>query len=329
MKKITVIGGGAFGTSLAMTAAKANNDVILWAREQDVVQEINESHTNRFLPKATLPDNIIATNDMQEALSSPDIVLFVTPAQYVRDTFKEILPKLNSKTPVVICAKGIEVKTGLLLSEVIKEISKDTPLAVLSGPGFAAEIADEKITAVTIGADNINVAEEVSNALKNSYFRPYISNDLITPQIGGSVKNVIAIAVGIADGYELGDNGRSALIARGLAEMSRFAAAIGGKKENIIGLSGVGDLILTANSKQSRNYSCGYEIGKTANAESVISSSTKTVEGLCTVVAVLKRAKDLGVEMPICQAIYNVVYEGKDIETEIEALFSRSVGKEF
>ncbi len=328
MKKITVIGGGAWGTALAMTAQKAGNEVLLWAREPEVVAEINSLHKTIFLPNADLPKEVKATNDMAEALASPDIVLLVAPAQYTRSVFEQMMPHLKANTPIVLCAKGIELKTGFLLSEVIKEIMPSAVLAVLSGPGFAAEVAAEKPTAVTIGSDNNILSEEIAKALRCDYFRPYSSCDLITPQVCGSVKNVLAIASGISDGCDLGDNARAALITRGLAEMSRFAVALGGRQESVLGLCGIGDLVLTASSKQSRNFSFGFAIGKAGDSKEVLASLTQTVEGLATANSVLKRASCLGVEMPICQAVHDVVYSGKPIKEVLIELLSRPLRDE-
>ncbi len=328
MKKISVIGAGAWGTALAMTAAKANNSVLVWAREPEVVEQINTTHHTSYLPNTILPETIVATNNLEEALDSPDIILLVAPAQYTRSVFEQMLPYLNKNTPVVLCAKGIELKSGLLLSEVINQITKDVRLAVLSGPGFAAEVANEKPTAVTIASNDLSLAEEICNILKCHYFRPYASNDLISPQVCGSIKNVLAIASGISDGCNFGDNARAALITRGLAEMSRLAVVLGGQKESVLGLAGIGDLMLTANSTQSRNYACGYRIGQAGGAETVLSSLTQTVEGLATAISVLKRASNLGVEMPICQIVYSVVYDNKPIKDALVELLSRPLSNE-
>lgn len=328
MKKITVIGGGAWGTALAMTAVKAGNDVVLWAREAETVKEINETHRTSFLPAAELPILLKATTDMALALQSSNIVLLAVPAQFNRAVFEQMNPLLEEKTPIVLCAKGIELNTGLLLSEVVHEINPKTSLVVLSGPGFAAEVAKERPTAVTVASDNPGFAEEICQSLKTDYFRPYSSTDLITPQVCGAIKNVLAIASGISDGCGLGDNARAALITRGLTEMSRFAVALGGRRESVLGLSGIGDLVLTANSHQSRNYSCGYEIGQAGWAKPVLARCTKTVEGVATAASVFKRARMLQVEMPICQAVEEIIYHEKPIKEAMIELLSRPLKAE-
>ncbi len=328
MKKVTVIGGGAWGTALAMTAVKAGNDVLLWAREPETVADINQKHRTSFLPAAELPVSLQATSDLREALASPDFILMVTPAQFNRSVFEQMTPLLNDKTPLVLCAKGIELESGLLLSEVASEVIPSVPLAVLSGPGFAAEVAKERPTAVTIASHDVGLSEMLCQSLKTSYFRPYSSLDLITPQVCGAIKNVLAIASGISDGCDFGDNARAALITRGLAEMSRLAEALGGKRESVLGLSGIGDLVLTANSHQSRNYSCGFDIGQAGWAKPVLTRCTKTVEGVATASSVVKRARGLGVEMPICQAVEEILYHEKPIKAAMMELLARPLRAE-
>ncbi len=328
MANIGVIGGGAWGTALAMTASKARNTVKLWAREEDAVNEINTTHRTPFLPAAHLPESIEATTDMASVLTWADCILLVAPAQFTRSVFTQMAPHLKTVTPVVLCAKGIELSSGLLMSEVVQEIRPQTPLVVLSGPGFAAEVAKEMPTAVTIASQSQMLADRVSRFMKTDYFRPYSSTDLITPEVCGAIKNVLAIASGISDGCGFGDNTRAALLTRGLAEMSRFAKALGGKKESVLGLSGIGDLMLTANSHQSRNYSCGYEIGQAGWAKPVLEHCTKTVEGVATAKSVMKRARQLGVDMPICEAVESILYYDKPIKDILKELLARPLRSE-
>ncbi len=328
MKKISVIGAGAWGTALAITALNAGNKVVLWSYEQNTVDEINGSKRTSYLPSAHLPEALFATTDMQQALEGADFVLFATPAQFNRSVFEQMNPYLKEGTPLVLCAKGIELKTGSLLSEVVHSINPKTKLAVLSGPGFAVELARHCPTAVTIASDDIELAKELCQTLRTDYFRPYASNDMITPQISGALKNVMAIASGISDGCNFGDNARAALVTRGLVEMARFAVMLGGKKESISGLSGVGDLMLTAYSHQSRNYSCGFEIGQAGWAKPVLERCTKTVEGVATAESVLKRAKDLNVEMPICSVVEAIIYHDKPIKEAMLELLNRPLKTE-
>lgn len=328
MKKITIVGGGAWGTALALTAFNAKNDVTLWAMEQETVDEIIHHHRTAFLPTAQMPEGLKATTDLEMALKEADYVFLVAPAQFNRSMYMRIKDYISNDTPLVLCAKGIELNTGLLLSEVIYEINPNACLAVLSGPGFAAELANCAPTAVTIASQNIQLAQELCQVLRTEYFRPYSASDIITPQVCGAVKNVMAIASGISDGCGFGDNARAALVTRGLAEMKRFSVVLGGNSESVSGLSGVGDLMLTANSKQSRNFSCGFEIGKAGWAKPVLERSTKTVEGVATASSVLKRAKSLNVEMPICQVVEEIIYHEKPIKQAILDLLSRPLKKE-
>lgn len=328
MKKIAVIGAGAWGTALAITAFNASNQVIMWAFEEETVNEINQSNRTMYLPAAHLPAALKATTNMQEALADADYVLFATPAQFNRSVFEQMNVFLKEGTPVVLCAKGIELKTGLLLSEVVREINPTVKLAVLSGPGFAVELARKCPTAVTIASEDLELAKELCQTLRTDYFRPYASSDIITPQVCGALKNVMAIASGISDGCHFGDNARAALITRGLAEMARFSVMLGGQRSSVAGLSGVGDLMLTANSHQSRNYSCGYEIGQAGWAKPVLEKCTKTVEGVATAESVLKRAADLNIEMPICQVVEEIIYHEKPIKEAMIELLNRPLKTE-
>ncbi len=328
MANIGVIGAGAWGTALTVTAAKAKNNVRVWAFESETVREINEKHQTSFLPTATIPETVVATNDMKEVLSWADCVLLVSPAQFTRSVFMQMAPFLKTVTPVVLCAKGIELSTGYLLSEIVNEIRPQTPLIVLSGPNFATEVAKGCPTAVTIASPSQMLADRVCRYLKTDYFRPYSSTDLITPEVCGAIKNVLAIASGISDGCRLGDNARAALLTRGLAEMSRFAVALGGKKESVLGLCGIGDLMLTANSRQSRNYSFGFAVGEAGEAESVLKSCTKTVEGVATASSVMKRARELHVDLPICESVEAVLYHKKPIHEVLKEMLARPLRKE-
>lgn len=321
--KIGVIGAGAWGTALAITAHRAGNTVRLWAREENVVAQINTEHTNLFLPDVMLNPDILATTDLKSLIDWAEIVLLVSPAQFTRPMLETMKPFWRQEVPLVLCAKGIEVTTGKLLSEVVADVMPDVKPAVLSGPGFAAEVAKQKPTAVTIAAETPELADKLVHTLGSTYFRPYSSTDIITPQICGSLKNVFAIAAGIVEGRNLGDNARAALIARGLSEMARFAKALGGHMHTVLGLSGVGDLVLTASSKQSRNYALGLEIGKLGTAQPILENSTKTVEGVATTNAVMKRATTLGLDMPICSVLENILYHQTTLDAGLNDLLLR------
>ena len=323
MANISVIGAGAWGTALAITAERAGNQILLWAREEEVVSSINCEHTNRFLPDTILSENIRATTNLSDAVQFADIVLLVAPAQFTRSMLEMLKPIWRPQIPLVLCAKGIEVSTGLLLTEVAKDVLPGATLAVLSGPGFAAEVAKGKPTATTIASEDDGLAERLVSVMGSEKFRPYFSTDIVVPEVCGSLKNVIAIAAGVADGCGLGDNGRAALITRGLSEMARFARALGGHRSTVMGMCGVGDLVLTCCSTQSRNYSFGYKVGQVNQADKVMAENTATVEGVPTALAVMKRARALNVDMPICEAVENVLYHGKTVSEVLAGLLGR------
>ena len=324
MKKIGLIGAGIWGTSLALTAARADCEVLVWAREEEVVHTINHMHVNTmFLPDIPLPDSIKATSDILEVFNFADNILLVVSAQYTRSVMEQIKPFLKPTTRLILCSKGIELKTRCLLSEIVEQICPQANIAVLSGPGFAHEVALMKPTATTIACEQEHCAEDLAQMIGTKYFRPYTTTDIISPQIGGSVKNVIALASGIIEGANLGDNARAALITRGLNEMTRLSKKLGGHMRTMIGMCGLGDLILTANCTQSRNFSFGYEVGRLGKASSLIESNTKTVEGILTAPAVVKRANELGVDMPICQTVKAVLFENMPIKEAMNDLLSR------
>lgn len=329
MKKVTIIGGGVWGTALALTAARADCHVMIWAREAEVVSAINGSGVNKmFLPDFPLPEAIKATSDMKEALDFADLVLMTTSAQYNRPVFEQMKPFIRPCNRILLCAKGIEETTGLLLSEVLQDVIPDVPFAVLSGPGFAREVALQRPTATTIACTDIDCANEISHILSTKHFRPYSSTDIISPQIGGSVKNVLAIASGIVDGANLGENARAALITRGLNEMIRLSRALGGSSKTMMGMCGLGDLVLTATCTQSRNFSFGFQIGQCGSAKDVLDRNTKTVEGIKTASAVLKRANALDIDMPICKVVDDILFHDLTIDNAIELLLSRPLREE-
>ena len=323
MQNVGVIGAGAWGTALATVAQRAGRKTVIRAREIDVVEAINTQHINPdYLPDIALDPAIHATDDFEEAASA-DIVLLVTPAQFVRATVTSIAPYLTARTPVVICAKGIEQTTGKLLSEAISETAPDLTIAVLSGPTFADEVARGLPTAVTLACEELDLANALVDALGTPTFRPYASPDLVGAQVGGAVKNVIAIACGIVDGRGLGQNARAATIARGLAELARFGEALNVDPRTLMGLSGLGDLTLTCTSVASRNYAVGKALGEGATTDEIMTGRRTVAEGVSTAPAVLTRAKALGVELPICAAIHAILHDNADIDATIAEVLAR------
>ena len=329
MKKIGLIGAGIWGTGLALTAARAGCEVLAWAKEEEVVSSINHQHTNvRFLPDIPLPDLIKATGNLKEVLDFADNILLVVSAQHTRSVIERIKDDIKDNNRLILCSKGIELNTGLLLSEVVEQVAPCTKIAVLSGPGFAHEVALMKPTATTIACKEEDCAMELAEMIGTKFFRPYTTTDIIAPQIGGSVKNVIALASGAIEGAGLGDNARAALICRGLNEMTKLAKAFGGHMRTMMGMSGLGDLVLTANCTQSRNFSFGYEVGRLGRAKPLLESNTKTVEGILTAPAVLKRAKEVGIEMPICETVNNVLFNDVPLKEAMNDLLSRPFKEE-
>ncbi|MBQ9034444.1 MAG: NAD(P)-dependent glycerol-3-phosphate dehydrogenase [Alphaproteobacteria bacterium] len=324
MQNIGVIGTGIWGTALALTATRAGNNVLCWAREPEVVESINYTHVNKlFLPDIPLPDSIKATPNMAEVFDFADIILLTVSAQYTRITMQQIKPYIKNSTVLVLCAKGIEQSSGQMLSEIAAEEIPEAQIAVLSGPGFAIDVAKQKIASVTIGCEKEKIAEHLVKTLGTACFRPYLTTDIVAPLVGGSVKNVIAIASGIVEGAALGDGARAALITRGFHEMARFAAALGGDLEAIMGMCGLGDLVLTASCSQSRNFSFGYAVGACGSAKKLIAENTRTVEGIYTAKAVVKRARELNIEMPICEMVNRLLFEGISLQDAMKELLSR------
>ena len=322
-ERISVVGGGAWGTALAQVAAKAGRKVTLWAREVEVVEAVNAAHENRtFLPGIPLDPSIRTTGDIGEAASG-DALLMVTPAQHMRRMLEELAPLATAGKPVVLCAKGIEQSTNCLLTEVLADAMPCALPAVLSGPSFAAEVARGLPTAVTLACEDKAVAEGLAHAIGLATFRPYYSSDIIGAEVGGAVKNVLAIACGIVEGKKFGDSARAALTTRGFAELTRLGLALGAKQETLAGLSGLGDLILTCNSPKSRNMSLGLALGEGKTLEDIMGSRNSVSEGVHSAAAVAALARKYDIEMPIAEAIANIVGGHASVDETITALLAR------
>ena len=321
---IGVIGGGAWGTALAQVAAESG-EVLLWAREPEVVASINSAHENiAFLPGLPLSPAIRATNDLA-ALAGCDMLLAVAPAQHLRSVLKQLAA---TTTPIILCAKGIEAGTRLLMSEVATEAQPRAPIAVLSGPTFAHEVAARLPTAVTLACEDEALGSTIAARLARPFFRPYLSSDVIGAEIGGAVKNVLAIACGIVEGRALGQNARAALISRGFAEMTRFGLAKGARPETLAGLSGLGDLVLTCSSTSSRNFSLGKGIGEGRAAADLLADRRSVAEGAFTAPVLQQAARDVGVDMPVVDAVCALLGGDAGVGEVIEALLSRPLRAE-
>lgn len=322
-ERLFVLGGGAWGTALAALCAGNGVKTAIWAREDEVVSSINAGRgNNAFLPGVALPATLTATRELAMARDA-DAILFVVPAQHARAILPELKIHASLHAPIALCSKGIEIATGLLLTEVLGEIWPEARPAVLSGPSFARDVATGKPTAVTLACADPALGPRWMATISARHFRPYLSDDLVGAELGGAVKNVLAIAAGVVTGLELGDSARAALITRGFAEVMRLGVAIGAKRETLHGLSGLGDLILTAGSAQSRNMSLGVELGRGRALSDILGERNTVSEGVATASAVVKLADTAGVEMPICRAVAELVSERKTVSQVLEDLLSR------
>ena len=327
MARIGIIGGGAWGTALSLVARRAGNEALIWAREPEVVRAVNGSHENPFLPGISLDPAVRATANIEDAVQS-DALLLAVPAQFLRAVLAECAKTIAAGTPAVICTKGIERGSCALMSEIVAEILPQTPLAVLSGPTFAGEVARGLPTAVTLACADAARAESLVRLLAGRRFRTYLTDDVVGAEVGGAVKNVIAIACGITIGRGFGENARAAIITRGLAEMIRLGAAKGARIATMMGLSGFGDLSLTCNSEQSRNTSLGLLLGRGVALADAKSGLAGVSEGVDTAQAVHELAARLNVEMPICFAVDRIVNSGADIDAVIAELLDRPFKEE-
>lgn len=322
--KLGIIGGGAWGTALAQVAAHRGDDTLLWARETEVVDSIRNDRENRlFLPGVTLSPKIRATVDLA-ALDACDALLVVTPAQFMRAVLGAFA---TSRQPLVLCSKGIEAETELLMSEVAQQVCPLSPVAVLSGPTFAAEVARGLPTAITLACADPDLGARLVERLALPHFRPYLSSDVVGAEIGGAVKNVLAIACGIVAGFGLGENARAALIGRGFAEMTRFGLARGAQAETLAGLSGLGDLVLTCSSTASRNFSLGKGLGEGRSAQQLLAGRT-IAEGAFTAPVLRRAARTAGVDMPVVEAVCTLLEDRADVATIVGQLLARPLRNE-
>jgi glycerol-3-phosphate dehydrogenase (NAD(P)+) len=318
--KVGILGGGAWGTALAQIASAGGRETLLWAMEDQVVDSINDRHQNPlFLPDVPLNPAIRATTRISD-LDECDAWLVVTPAQHMRSVLNEA-PECD--IPMVLCSKGIEERSGELLHKVAGEACRDAQVAVLSGPTFAHEVAKGLPTAVTLAAKNLSLAEQLRDRLAQPTFRIYVSDDLAGAEIGGAVKNVLAIACGVVEGKGLGQNARAALIGRGFAEMTRFGLAYGARRETLAGLSGLGDLVLTCSSTSSRNYSLGKGIGEGRSAAELLADRRTVAEGAFTAPVLARLAHEKGVDMPIVDAVDALIAGRATVDEMLGALLSR------
>jgi len=329
-KRVAVIGAGSWGTALAILLAKNHAHVHLWAHRQEHADNINSARCNtRYLPTISLPDNLQATADLKTALQDVDLVLVVVPSHAFRATLKAIKPYMGGQKHLAWASKGLEPETNKLLHEVCKEeLGEGIAPVVVTGPTFAAEVARGLPSAVTVACEDEHYAEQVARMLHNDVFRAYISTDITGAEIGGAVKNVIAIAAGIADGLGYGANTRAALITRALAEIMRFGVTMGGQRDTFMGLAGLGDLILTATDNQSRNRRLGLLLAQGKTQQQATQEIGQVTEGLHTAKEIYALAKQNNVDMPITEQVYRVLYEGLSPNDSVLALLSRDLKPE-
>ena len=324
MSRIGVIGGGAWGTALAQVAA-AGGEALLWAREPEVVQAVNESHENRLFLAGVPLDPAIRATDRLDDLADCAGLLVVTPAQHMRAVLAAMPPLAM---PLILCAKGIEETSMKLMHDVARETQPACPIAVLSGPTFAHEVAAHLPTAVTLAAEDPQIGAALRDRIALPWFRPYLSDDVIGAEIGGAVKNVLAIACGVVEGRRLGQNARAALISRGFAEMTRFGLARGARAETLAGLSGLGDLVLTCSSTSSRNFSLGKGLGEGRSAAELLADRRTVAEGAFTAPVLHRAARQAGIDMPIVGAVCALLSGEAGVNEVVEKLLARPLKSE-
>jgi glycerol-3-phosphate dehydrogenase (NAD(P)+) len=330
--RASVIGLGAFGTALANTLASRADDVRAWAREPAVVEAINKGRENKvYLPGIPVSPRVRATLSLEEALAGSELVVFATPSHATRDVVRKALPHLPEHVPLLTVAKGIENDTLMTMTQLLEDCLPEQyhpSIAILSGPSFAKEMAAGMPTVVTIAAHHEKVAQKIQAALQTESFRTYTSVDVIGVEMGGALKNVIAIAAGISDGLGFGLNARSAVITRGLAEISRIAVAMGANPLTLMGLSGLGDLVLTCTGDLSRNRRVGIELGKGRSLEEVLAGMTQVAEGVKTARSARDLSRKIGVELPICDQVHAIMHEGKNPRRALVELMTRAPKRE-
>jgi glycerol-3-phosphate dehydrogenase (NAD(P)+) len=324
--RIAVLGAGAWGSALALTALAAKRDTILWVRESDVLNEIRTSQKNSYLPGVAMPKNLHVTGDLAQAAKA-DAILLVVPAQVLKIFVTGLAPHLAPGTPLVICAKGIEKDSGRLVHEVVADAAPIAAIAILSGPSFARDVARGLPTAVTI-AGKMEIARRLQASLGTLAFRPYASDDVTGVALGGAAKNVYAIACGVVEGLGLGENARAALLARGFAELARLGEALGARRETLMGLAGLGDLVLTASSKSSRNFSFGAEMGQGKSVAELSAPGKPLAEGVATAPALVKRAGQAGVELPVAEAMADLISGALPLGEAVTRLMRRRLTSE-
>ncbi|MCF6349662.1 MAG: NAD(P)H-dependent glycerol-3-phosphate dehydrogenase [Flavobacteriaceae bacterium] len=325
---VGVLGGGSWGTTVASLTSK-NSATMIWARNIETVTEINEQHTNsKYLPNATLHKRLRASSSIKETVQNAAVIVLGIPSQSFRKVLLEAQPYIRPWVPIISLSKGIEMETNLRMTEIIKEILPGHPAGVLTGPNLAKEIHFGKAAAAVIAMVDKTIARKLQSVFNSGLFRVYTNNDVIGCELGGALKNIMAIATGMGDGIDAGENTRSALITRGLSELTRLGVAMGGKRRTFAGLTGMGDLVATCSSSKSRNHHVGYQLGKGKTLDEVIAEMNEVAEGVKTAKVVMELSKKYHVEMPISREVYKVLYEGNTVANAFKSLLNIDVGSE-
>ena len=323
-----LLGGGSWGTTVAALVAK-NAPITMWARDSGTVDEINTQHSNaKYLPDAMLPTNVRATTDIEEAVAGTDVIIMGIPSQSFRGVLEQIKPHIRPWVPVISLSKGLELDTGKRMTELINEVLPGHPAGVLTGPNLAREIMAGYAAASVIAMDDEIIVKELQKLFHSGLFRVYTNHDVIGCELGGVLKNIIAIATGMGDGQGAGENTRSAVITRGLAEITRLGVAMGGEPQTFAGLAGTGDLIATCTSPQSRNRTVGYELGKGRTIKEIVDEMFMVAEGVKSAPAVVALADDYGVDMPIAREVLQVVQDKSTARQAFRGLLKTAAGAE-
>lgn len=326
--KVGLLGGGSWGTTVASLTAK-NAETIIWARNQKTVDEINTHHTNeKYLPNAKLTSTLIASNSIKETVENADVIVLGIPSQNMRKVLEEAKQYIRPWVPIINLAKGLEISTKMRMTEIIEELMPGHPAGVLTGPNLAKEIHFGNAAAAVIAMVDEKIAKKLQTVFSSGLFRVYTNTDVVGCELGGALKNIIAIATGMGDGANAGDNTRAAIVTRGLAELTRLGTAMGGKQRTFYGLAGMGDLVATCSSSKSRNHHVGFQLGKGKSLEEIISEMNEVAEGVKTAKVVRQLAKEYNVDMPISEEIYKVLYEGNKVNDAFKGLLRYEVGSE-
>lgn len=325
---VGLLGGGSWGTTVASLTAK-NSPTVIWARNPKTVEEINTHHTNeKYLPNAKLTPSLRASNSIKETVENADVVVMGVPAQSFRAVLEEAKPHIRPWVPIINLAKGLELSTKKRMTEIIEEIMPGHPAGVLTGPNLAKEIHFGNAAAAVIAMVDDTIAMKLQTVFSSGLFRVYTNTDVIGCELGGALKNIIAIASGMGDGANAGDNTRAAIITRGLAELTRLGIAMGGKKSTFAGLAGMGDLVATCSSSKSRNHHVGFQLGRGKSLEEIVGKMNEVAEGVKTAKVVMELAKEYTIDMPISKEIYKVLYEGNTVNDAFRGLLKHEVGSE-